>query len=331
MSTTQDTVTGVPFCHGRLCHLMHRILAPSVALAWRRSSWHCSARGRGAVLSRLTDAGLLAAPCRHAPPAGRCAGGAGRVRTLVMIESTPGWLPSAREVLSQAPSAPLPLHCTMGQWRRRHEPPCAAGPSKPQLAAAARTRGQSLRHRPSGHAARRCLGLGDCRPPRRLSAPIAMSMTTTARRRFSRCWLAAGTTASSAWRRPPGLRGARGAAAASDYGHRNAPPFFADQTRCGKRSGTRWHMPAHCGGGCEGRNCARPGTAHCHALEGALARRRRPAPSPARRICRAPATGLPLATWPKGPKRRPEGRRSNARGTAENSDYGRRSVPPGIA
>ena len=54
MSTTQDTVTGVPFCPKQLCHLMHKILAPTAARAWRSSSWQCSARSRGAVQSPLT-------------------------------------------------------------------------------------------------------------------------------------------------------------------------------------------------------------------------------------------------------------------------------------
>ena len=62
MSTTQDTVTGVPFCPKQLCHLMHKILAPTAARAWRSSSWQCSARSRGAVQSPLTEAGQLAAP-----------------------------------------------------------------------------------------------------------------------------------------------------------------------------------------------------------------------------------------------------------------------------
>ena len=118
-------------------------------------------------------------------------------------------------------------------------------------------------------------------------------------------------------------------------GQRLRPPERAARNRRSKtpRQKIRHsrHQPAHGDGGYEGRNCARPGTARCHALEGALARKRRPAPSPARRICRAPATGLPLATWPKGPKRRPEGRRSDARGTAADSDYGRRNAPPEIA
>ena len=203
-------------------------------------------------------------------------------------------------------------------------------PSKPQLATAARTRGQPLRHRPSGHAARRCLGLGDCRPPRRLSAPIAMSMTTTARRRVSRCWLAAGTTASSTGAARPGsaARGAlRRPATTATGARRRSSPIRCAAAKDRAQGGT---CPRTAAAPVKA-EIARPGTARCRALGRALARRRRPAPSPARRICRAPATGPMLASGPKEPRRRPEARRSSARYTAEDSDHGCRGVPPGIA
>ena len=47
MSTTQDAVTGIPFCPKRLWHLMDKVLAPTAAWALRSSLWQCSARSRG--------------------------------------------------------------------------------------------------------------------------------------------------------------------------------------------------------------------------------------------------------------------------------------------
>ena len=189
-------------------------------------------------------------------------------------------------------------------------------------------RGQPLRHRPSGHAARRCLRLGDFRSPLRLSATSSMSMTATedrcrpllagsGGRRASAGAARLGYAARLALRRPATT--ANGARRRPSPFRCAAPKARAQVDACLRSAAaavkTKSRAPAW----------------RAAAEGGALAGRRRPAPSPARRICRAPAAGPMLASRPIEPWRQPEARRSSARYTAEESGHGCRGVPPGIA
>ena len=150
-------------------------------------------------------------------------------------------------------------------------------------------RGQPLRHRPSGHAARRCLRLGDFRSPLRLSATSSMSMTATedrcrpllagsGGRRASAGAARLGYAARLALRRP----------ATTANGARRRPSPFRCAAPKARAQGDACLRSAAAAVKAE---VARPGMARGLADGGALARRRRPAPSPARRICRAPAAG----------------------------------------
>ena len=149
-------------------------------------------------------------------------------------------------------------------------------------------RGQPLRHRPSGHAARRCLRLGDFRSPLRLSATSSMSMTATedrcrpllagsGGRRASAGAARLGYAARLALRRP----------ATTANGARRRPSPF----RCAAPKARAQVDACLRSAAAAVKTESRAPAGRAAAEGGALARRRRPAPSPARRICRAPAAG----------------------------------------
>ena len=238
-----------------------------------------------------------------------------------------GWFISALVVCNQAPPAPRPSRCMAGQRAqaardvlRRRPQRTTVCDSCPHAGPAAQAPAQRTRRAPVPETRR-------LRSPLRLSATCSMSMTATEDRcrpmlpssegrRASTGAARLGSAARLALRRP---------AAAANGARRRPSPFRCAAPKA-RAQGDACLRSAAAAIKTESRAPAWRAAAEGGALAG-----RRPAPSPARRICRAPAAGPcsrpgHCALAPTG-----NAREQRAAHSGGKSGHDCRGVPPGIA